>query len=210
MIKSKLIGEWSKARTILNNRAQVLAAIDYAVQMEANQARRQIIKGITDQAPGGQQFLPLKPLTIASRRFRGFRGTKALIVTASLRNSITVRRSGPGRFFVGVLRTARTPDGKGLYNIARVQEEGAVVTMRMTERRWAWFMAMLRKNRMLGAKAPRFGTSRRRIPYNVVIRIPPRPYIRPVIEEIQSLPKLLQKRLAHRVAYRMKLALGKP
>jgi hypothetical protein len=144
-IKAKLFGDWEKARTILNNVAGVRAAIDSAVLAEAHYARREIVKGITKQSPGGKDFLPLGKMTLLLRRARGFRGTKALIVTATLRNAITVQPAGRGRAFVGVLRTTQRPDGKELFNIARVHEMGATIVIRVTPRMRKWLMATLRE-----------------------------------------------------------------
>lgn len=230
MIKAKLFGDWEKARTILNNVEGVRKAIDSAVLAEAHYARREIVKGITKQSPGGKDFLPLGKLTLLLRRARGFRGTKALIVTATLRNSITVQPAGRGRAFVGVLRTTQRPDGKELFNIARVHEMGATIVIRVTPRMRAWLMATLREangNRMGGmvgqrgrdnqsgrfTAAPRWKPSGGRggIARGVlVIRVPARPYIQPVIEKIYSDPAAVRQRFAMRISQRLKLTLGKP
>lgn len=224
-LRAKLTGDWEKARTILNNISQVRAAMDWAVVQEAHEARRRIVRGITDQAPAGKQFKELAKFTLFLRRVKGFRGSKALIVTATLRNSITVKPLGRGRAFVGVMRGQETPDGKQLFNIARVHEVGATIIVKVTPRMRNWLMLMLRKGGF-GSKTAKArdkatgrytkrkwhpaggagGVSRRVI----VIRIPPRPYIRPVIEEMLSNPQELQRRIAMRFAYRMRLSLGKP
>jgi hypothetical protein len=46
-----------------------------------------IVEGIREQAPGGRAFAPLEPTTLAIRQFRGFRGTKALLVAGDLRTA---------------------------------------------------------------------------------------------------------------------------
>lgn len=223
-LKAQLTGDWEKARTILNNIPQVRAAIDWAVVQEAHEARRRIVRGITDQAPGGKQFQELAALTKILRRQKGFRGTKALIVSAALRNSITVKNVGRGRAFVGVLRGQESPDGKQLFNIARVHEVGATVVIKVTPRMRRFLMAMLRRAG-LGArgqkgrdKTGRY-TKRRWRPAGgaggvakgvVVVQIPARPFISPVIQDMLSNPAELQRRLAMRIAYRMRLTLGKP
>lgn len=221
MIRAKLFGDWEKSRTILNNIGGVRAAIDMAVLAEAQYARREIVKGITNQSPGGKDFLPLSQLTLLTRRARGFRGTKALIVTATLRNSIKVTPMGRGRAFVGILRSVTTPDGKELHNIARVHEMGATIVIRVTPRMRAWLLHTLRESgfkfRVKDKQAGRYkkgkflpsakGGFRRGV---IVIRIPPRPYIQPVIEKIFSDPIGVRNRLAMRIANRLKLTLGKP
>lgn len=224
MIKAKLFGDWEKARTILNNVEGMRNAIDSAVLAEAHHARREIIKGITSQSPGGRDFVKLSKLTLVLRRAGGFRGSKALIVTASLRNSVTVKRVDRGRAFVGVLRGAQRPDGSEQFNVARVHEMGATITIRVTPRMRKWLMATLREAN-LGNKGQ--GRDKRSGRYTkgrwrpsggsgglargvLVIRIPARPYIQPVIERIYSDPIALQQRFAMRISQRMKLTLGKP
>lgn len=219
MIVTKLTGEWEKARTILNNAGGVLDAIDYAVKQEAQHARREIVKGMTKQEPGGKKFLPLAPTTIATRRFRKFGGSKALLVTAALRNSITVTRAGPGMMFVGVLRSAKRPDGKQLFNIARVHEEGQTMVIPTSPKMIRLLMAIFRqsgvkrKSKALRKRLMRHFSDEERSGVAtgvIVVRVPPRPFIRPVIEEILRHPIALQERMTTRVAYRLKLALGKP
>ena len=82
------------------------AAFDKALLQEAQFLRTKIVEGIREQAPGGRAFTPLAPTTLAIRQFRGFHGTKALLVQGDLRNSITVTKDGD-KVFVGVLRTAQ-------------------------------------------------------------------------------------------------------
>lgn len=217
MLKAIKTGDWAKAAEYLNTSAQLKKAIHYAVEKEAHDARRLMIKGITEQAPGGKAFTPLKAITLAIRRARGFRGSKALIVTGTLRNSITVKRVGTGQVWVGVLRTSRGPDGRQLYNIAKIQEEGATLTVRQTPKMHAYLMVMLRKagyKQFKRTGKERFDkrnwkvTGYTKQTRTVVIRIPPRPFIRPVIEKMFSNPIEVRNRMAKRVAIRMKLMLG--
>jgi hypothetical protein len=42
----------------------------------------------------------------------------------------------------------------------------------------------------------------------IVVKIPARPFIGPVIKKIASNPAAMQRRLAHRIAVQMKMALG--
>lgn len=216
MINIIKTGDWTKAAEILNSGIQLKKAIHWAVEREAHEAKRRMVKGITAQEPGGQKFLPLKAITLIMRKANGFGGTKALIVTGQLRNSITVRSVGPGVVFVGVLRNSKRADGKSLYNIARVHELGATITMRMTPKMFNFLMRSLRKAGYGGFARDwkvKFhksmwkvtGSSRRVI----VIKIPPRPFVQPVIEEMFKNPREVQDRLAKRIAIRMKLMLGK-
>ncbi|MCG8668634.1 MAG: hypothetical protein MI867_04410, partial [Pseudomonadales bacterium] len=116
---------WTRALRILGiSRARIDKAIDKTVAQEARFFQRKIKEGLRRQAPGGQRFKPLSPLTLAVRRFQGFGGSKALIVRGDLRNSIKVRKERPGRYFVGVLKSARGRQGQKLVNVAAVHEFG--------------------------------------------------------------------------------------
>ena len=74
------------------------AAIAVALRQEAEALRREIVQGLTRQAPGGSPLEPPKETTLAARRLKGFGGSKSLIVratsaTASLRSSAATRPS---------------------------------------------------------------------------------------------------------------------
>jgi hypothetical protein len=222
MIRAKLTGDWEKARTILNNSSGVTAAINIAVLREAQQARRDMIKGITEQAPAGQQFTPLAAITLALRKAKGFRGTKALIVTAQLRNSITTKNVAPGMVFVGVLKNAQGSDGRQLYNIARVHEMGATIVIRVTPRMRVWLMTMLRKSgfgvRIQGRDKRGRYKKAAFVPHGlgglakgiIIVKIPARPFLQPVINRIIANPKAAQARLTLRIAQHLKLTMGRP
>jgi hypothetical protein len=125
MIDVKKIGPWSRVGKLLASAPRRMqAAFDKALLQEGQFLRTKIVEGIREQAPGGRAFAPLAPTTLAIRQFRGFRGTKALLVQGDLRNSITVVKDGD-RVLVGVLRTARSRDGKSLVDIAALQEHGS-------------------------------------------------------------------------------------
>lgn len=218
MIKAKLLGDWSKAGAILGDVGRVKQAIDWAVLQEAHQARRDIIKGITAQAPGGRPFAALSAITLAIRKAKGFNGKKALMRTAGLRNSITVKRVGSGLSFVGVLRSARSKDGREMYNVARVHENGATMVIRVTPKMRMWLMIQLRKSGF-GSKVGRnkkgkftkgrFRSSGGQLSKGViVVKIVARPFIRPVIERIEAHPTEMQQRLASRISKKLRLTLG--
>jgi hypothetical protein len=130
MFSLKLVGDWGKMSQIARTmQARFKRAIEVAVLKEAQMFRGLIVKGIASQAPGGQPFQPLSPLTLALRKVLGGAGSKALIATNALRGSITVTRS-PGaevKAFVGVLRNAKSKGGRSLANIAEVHEFGATI-----------------------------------------------------------------------------------
>ncbi len=150
--------------------------------------RKEIVKGFRTQAPGGKKFEPLKPTTLAMRRFKGFGGTKALTVRGDLRNSIKVvkRATALGaEAFVGVLRAAKSRDGKSLVNIAEIHEFGAgpyAIEMTPAMRK---FLGMVFRQE-LGPRQEGEGTGGTGI---IIIKIPARPFFQPVIDKDFTGPK---------------------
>lgn len=116
MISVRRTGAWGEAaRIALTMRARFINALEQAVMKEAHFIRGKIVQGIASQAPGGQAFAPLSPITLAMRKAMGFGGTKALIRTGALRGAVTAIRvpgSAP-RAFVGILRQAKGKVGGG-------------------------------------------------------------------------------------------------
>jgi len=116
-------GDWAKARRILRvgKDGRLKNAIKIALRQEAEWFRREVVVGIRNQAPGGKQFKPLKPATIAAKG-----SSKALIDSNTLRRSITRKTfDGGDKQFVGVLRTAREKNGSAVADIAAIHEYGA-------------------------------------------------------------------------------------
>ena len=188
------VGDWQVAHRILAaGPLRLQKAMDRAVLQEAHLFRKEIVQGIANQAPGGNAFSPLAETTLATRRFRGFRGTKALIVRGDLRNSITVV-SRHGEAFVGVLRTARGRDGQSLVNVAEVQEFGSrpIVTA-MSDKMRGLLHKMFREAGLppgRGGGAP-----------VIVVQVPARPFLRPVFDK-------LAPGASRRFAMRVSAALG--
>lgn len=201
------VGQWDVARRILATAPmRVARALDMATQQEAHYMRRLIVEGIREQAPGGKAFRPLSPGTLKVRELRRFRGTKALIVRGDLRNSITVQRVSSGAAFVGVLKSARAKDGRSLANVAEVHEFGSnPIVIRITPKMRALLHMMNRE----GGRNARGQFTKVRSQYAqaskgfVVIRIPARPFIRPVAEK-HFKPSEVRERFLARVG----LALG--
>jgi phage gpG-like protein len=189
-------GDWALARRILEGAgARLKGAIETAVLQEAHALRKEIVEGITNQAPGGQAITPLAATTLAARQLGGFGGSKALIRQGDLRNSITVVADGDGAF-VGVLRKSRAKSGESAANIAEIHEFGAgPFVVPMTPKMRRFLFAMLRK---AGIEPTSSGGGKG----VVVIRIPPRPFLRPAFE---SFSKGVQKRFLRRIARSMGL-----
>lgn len=191
-------GQWAVARRILATApGRVHLALDAATAQEAHYLRMKIVEGFRTQAPGGQPFKPLAETTLAIRKFKRFRGTKALIVRGDLKNSITTQRVRSAEYFVGVLRSARAKDGRSLVNIAEVHEFGSrPIAIRITPKMRAFLnLALGRMNSRRSARGAqgrdrsgRF-TKAARIRYRgagtgiAIIQIPARPFLRPVVAE---------------------------
>src|SRR3990172_2718315 len=107
-----LTGDWALASNILRTApVRLRVAIDRAVMQEAQFFRTKVIEGFREQSPGGQPFKPLAETTLAIRRFKGFGGTKALMVRGDLRNSIKVTKKTTAlgaEAFIGVHRAEKT------------------------------------------------------------------------------------------------------
>jgi hypothetical protein len=172
------IGDWSLARRILKNGSRRIEdALDKAVLQEAQFFRTKIVEGLRSGAPGGQALQPLAPTTLAIRRFRGFKGSKPLVVHGDLRNSIAVVKQADG-VFVGVLRTAKGKVGQSLANIATVHEFGSrAIAVKLTPKMRRFLHAAFRSAGLDAPDGDRPSTG------IAVIRIPARPFLRPVFEE---------------------------
>ncbi len=194
-------GDWAKVAQISSTMsARLTKATRTAVLREAHFLRGHMVKGIASQAPGGRAFAPLSPITLALRKFRGFGGSKALIVTGGLRGAITVVQvaggtGAGGKVFVGVHRNAKGHGGKAMVNIAEIHENGRSWTQRMTPKSRRFLaMVMARAGGMKGMpKGPVTRNAKGRFVKakfvgkansggTVHISIPARPFIAPVLE----------------------------
>lgn len=166
-------GDWALARRLMaSGPARLKGAIGVALCQEAQLLRKQIVDGLTNQAPGGQPILPLAATTLAARKLKGFGGTKALLRRGDLRGSITVVVEGD-QAFVGIKRGAR---GRGAADVAQIHEFGAgPFVIPLTPRMRRFLFAVLRKS---GAEPHGEGRGKG----VVVVRIPPRPFLRPAFE----------------------------
>ena len=172
-------GDWARARRLLTAAPQRLqAAISTAVRQEAHALRKEIVQGLTRQAPGGEPLKPPSPLTIAARELEGFGGTKALLVRGALRNSITVFVQGD-EAFIGVSRSARSKDGASMVDMAKFHEFGGPpVIIPMTPKMRRFLFALLRQ----AGKEPTGGSGRGVI----VVQVPARPFLRPAFDKFRE------------------------
>ena len=171
-------GDWRRARALLAaGPVRLKAAIGMALRQEAEALRREIVQGLTRQAPGGAALAPPKETTLAARRLKGFGGSKSLIVRADLRNGIAAIVRGD-EAFVGVPRTARGKDGQSLANVAEIHEFGsAPIVIPMTDAMRRFVFAVLRE----AGEAPSGGSGKG----VVVVQVPARPFLRPAFEKFK-------------------------
>ncbi len=186
MIGAKPTGDWEKAVQKLEFiEKNASKALGRAVLQEAHEIRNEMVTGIDGGGPGGAKFEPHAPATPYLRKAtKAGRGSKVLIASAAMRGSIRVVPLPGGGAFVGVHRASK----KGRFRIAQIQEQGRNITV--TPRMRRFLHAMMRK---AGAPRPPPGAAR------VTIRIPPRPFIGPIVAKYQQSGEL-QKRIAARVA----------
>jgi hypothetical protein len=187
-----LFGDWGKAKAILGNLEQKFeAAADRAMMQEAQFLRGEIVKYMREGA-----ILPLDAKTIAVRAFIGFKGTKPLIHSADMRNSIQVTRLGK-QVFVGILRTAKSKGGKDLANIAQMMEEGATVVVPITAKSRRFYHAALAA---AGIALPKMhGAGGGGGVAIAVVHIPARPFMGPVFEK-HAKPEDVRARFFARMA----------
>ena len=170
MIKVRLDGDWEGAkRVMMRAPSRARKAIDRGLGLAGHYMVQQIVQGMRDLKP------PLAASTTRTRRLkggRGARGTKPLIKTGELRNSITVVR-GTGEVFVGV------PASSGKFRLAAIHENGATFMLRLTDKMRAFLFGVLFKNRTSSGRTGllKFGI--------VFVRIPPRPFIGPVMDNVE-------------------------
>ncbi len=186
-------GDWALARRLLaGGGARLKGAVATALRQEGQALRKEVVDGITSQAPGGHPIKPLAATTLAARQLKGFGGSKALIQRGDLRNSITVVADAD-EVFVGILRKSRGKGGSSVANVAEIHEFGAgPFVVPMTPKMRRFLFAMLRK----AGVEPSGGGGKGA----VVIQIPPRPFLRPAFEAFK---KGVQKRFLGRIARAM-------
>lgn len=192
MIKT---GDWARARrALVGSSRRLKVAIGTALRQEAHDLRKQIVRGITKQAPAGKAFKPLSPLTIAARKRLGFKGTKALMMRGDLRNAISAIVKGDTAF-IGVPRKARGKDGEDLVDIAKLNEFGSdPIVIPISPKMRRFLFALLRD----AGKTPSGGV-RQGV---VVVRLPARPFLGPVFDKWK---KGVRKRFLGRISKMMRL-----
>jgi hypothetical protein len=203
-VKVELFGAWAKTSHILASvDTRFQKAVRVAMLQEANAVRGHIVRNIsTGGVHAGKPFAPLSPNTLIIRSFKGFGGSKPLMVTGALRSSVSVVEMAGGAVFVGVKR--RSGAGKGGVNLAELHEfGGGPWTRPMTPKQRRFLAAAFAKaGKSFGGKGS--GT-----PGMITTKIPARPFVRPVVERFGK-PQDVAKRFWATVAQQMGGDLGKP
>ncbi len=185
-------GDWDRARSLLaTGPARLRGALGALLEQEAQTLRGQIVEGLKNQAPGGKALPPLAATTLAARRMVGAGGSKALLRRGTLPEAIVVRLSGL-EAFVGVSGGASAGGGKSAADLAKLHEFGAgPFVVRLSPKARRFLFAMLRQSGQErgGSEGGGRGVA--------VIRIPPRPFLRPAFEAYR---KGIRGRIALQVA----------
>jgi hypothetical protein len=198
-------GDWGLAGHLLQTMpVKLKAAVSVAFRQEAELLRKQIVQGITKQAPGGKSFKELSALTQASRRLKRFFGTKALLRRGDLRGAISAIVRGE-EAFIGVPRKARDKDGNPVIDIAELNEFGSKPIVIPITPKMRRYLAVLFKEagETAGSSGGEGGTGKG----VVVTRIPPRPFLRPVFEKFSiGAEQRFLKRIARQLGLRGKVS----
>ncbi len=186
-------GDWKKARDLLAaGPCRLQQAIEKALAQEAHQLRKEIVQGLTKQAPGGTEIKPPSPWTLAKRRLRGFRGSKSLLVAGDLRNSIAVHQNKL-EVFIGISRKARGKTGDALFDVAKLNEFGSdPIVIPITPAMRAFIAKLKQKGKIPTKSGAGVGV--------VVLQIPARPFLRPAFEAFK---RGAQQRFLKRVSKRL-------
>lgn len=190
-----LTGAWAETSRAATQLAEGFKkAADRALLAEANFLRGHIVRNITSGgAHAGAPFVPLSPSTLIIRRFKGFSGSKILMVTSAMRNAVSVVRLPGGACFVGVKRGApHAGSPGGAANLAAIHEEGRTFTINMTPKMKKFLAAAFGK---AGGPTRASGGGGGAI---LVIRIPARPWVGPAIERFAK-PDAVKGRFWDRV-----------
>lgn len=147
---SKLSGNWNRLDEILNP-SRVAAGIQQAASRVGNYGASQVKKGIVSGAPGGQNFVPNSPMTVARKH-----SSSPLIDKGDLVGSVTYQVIDSNNVFIGVKK------GKEV-NIAAVHEFGCTIGVTPKMRAYLHHQGVHLKSS------------------TQYIVIPPRPFLRPVL-----------------------------
>lgn len=178
-VSINLTGDWGRAKQLFKRvkGGELRKAFAFALHKEAVLLSGHVKEYLADSS----HFADNSPLTIASRQLAGFGGTKPMNVSGALKGAVTVEPNDVGSLqkFVGVLRTARGKDGRDLFNIGSILEEGRTFVIHMTPKMRRFLFGVLFPKAGIDTSGPPKGGSSG----VVSIHIPARPFLRPVFDK---------------------------
>lgn len=210
-------GDWAEVEKLLRNLKRTSRLMDKIIATEARAAAKLVQRNLKSHGKlTGTAWPRLRPLTRKLKKSK-----KMLQETGALHDAITATKVEGSKWFIGITSTAQHK-GKGgglaLAKLARVHEEGATIVQVWSPKQARAFFALLSKagrtrvSRSKAAVARRAGARRRGLKalgrkaahqpggLTVVIRIPPRPFIGPVLEVLYiNAQSTVEKRIMERL-----------
>jgi hypothetical protein len=185
-LRIELTGDWDEARSVLRRGPLLVRrAMDEVLQAEARHAADVMGQALENGGPEGRKTRPLKPLTLLARRLAGIRGDAPLYATRTMRRAMVVNRI-PRGYFAGV--PSLRYRGRDLARIAKVHEYGAgPYLVKMTLKMRRFLFGVLFKDRPVGRRS-RGGKAG-----YIMVRIPARPFVRPVARREFAMSRLVPR-----------------
>lgn len=210
-------GDWVEVEKLLRNLKRTSRLMDKIIATEARAAAKLVQRNLKSRGKlTGTTWPRLRPLTRKLKKSK-----KMLQETGALHDAITATKVEGSKWFIGITSTAQHK-GKGgglaLAKLARVHEEGATIVQVWSPKQARAFFALLSKagrtrvSRSKAAVARRAGARRRGLKalgrkaehqpggLTVVIRIPARPFIGPVLDVLYiNAQSVVEKRIMERL-----------
>lgn len=210
-------GDWAEVEKLLRNLKRTSRLMDKIIATEARAAAKLVQRNLKSHGKlTGTAWPRLRPLTRKLKKSK-----KMLQETGALHDAITATKVEGSKWFIGITSTAQHK-GKGgglaLAKLARVHEEGATIVQVWSPKQARAFFALLSKagrtrvSRSKAAVARRAGARRRGLKalgrkaehqpggLTVVIRIPARPFIGPVLDVLYiNAQSVVEKRIMERL-----------
>lgn len=217
-------GDWAEAEKLLRNLKRTSKLMSGIIASEARAAAKLVQRNLKSRGKlTGTTWPRLRPLTRKLKKSK-----RMLQETGALHDAITATKVDGDKWFIGVTSTAQHK-GKGggisLVKLAQVHEEGATIVQVWSPKQARAFFALLAKagrsrvSRSKAAVARRSATRRRGLKalgrkaehqaggLTVVIRIPPRPFVGPVLEVLYlSAQTAVEKRIMDRLVSALELS----
>lgn len=177
-------GDWARMQHVLRGVATKSGGIiDDSIRAEAELAAAKVRENIdSGGALGGERWPELSTTTLAispsARPLLGKHG--------EMRDAVKAHKLRKGIFMVGIARGTLSRSGVDLSLVGAVHESGAQLTVSWTPKRLRMFWGLVGKfldRRDKPYRRPRKGTSGTK---TTVVRIPPRPFLRPMLARMRT------------------------